>query len=298
MKELRGVIGPVTSPFDGRGELARRAFEANVLAHLAEGLSGVVIAGSTGEAALLDESERASLVEWARPHVSGEQWLIAGTGAESTRVCLQRCRTAAERGADAVLVVAPHYYTAAMTAEALRQHYARVADESPLPVILYNIPKYAHFALPQPVVAELARHENVIGIKDSSGDLAMLDQYLSAQSSSFTVLTGSGQTFAPALERGARGGILAIALFAGQMTVALFERHQAGDLDEARRLQELLGPAAARIVGALGVPGVKAALDAAGYVGGPVRSPLLPLAAATRQEVEALMERTRSAQAA
>ena len=298
MKELRGVIGPVTSPFDGRGELARGAFEANVRTHLAEGLSGVVIAGSTGEAALLDEGERASLVEWARPLVSDEQWLIAGTGAESTRVSIQRCRAAAERGAHAVLVVAPHYYTAAMTVEALRGHYARIADESPLPVILYNIPKYAHFALPQALVATLAKHENVIGIKDSSGDLTMLDQYLAAQDSSFTVLTGSGQTFAPALKRGARGGILAIALFAGPMTVALYERHEARDLDEAQRLQELLGPLAARIVGALGVPGVKAALDAAGLAGGAVRSPLLPLEAAQREEVEALIEQARSAQAA
>ena len=298
MRGLRGVFGPVTSPFDGRGELARSSFEANVRAHLAEGLSGIVIAGSTGEAALLDESERASLVEWARPLVSRDQWLIVGTGAESTRVCLQRCRTAAERGADAVLVVAPHYYTAAMTAAALRQHYLRVADESPLPVILYNIPKYAHFALPAPVVAELARHENVVGIKDSSGDLAMLGGYLEAQDAGFAVLTGSGQTFAPALGQGAQGGILAVALFAGPMTVALFEAHEIGEIDEARRLQELLAAPAARIVGALGVPGVKAALDAAGLAGGPVRSPLLPLEASQREEVEALMERVRSAHAA
>ena len=298
MRGLQGVFGPVTSPFDARGELARSAFEANVRAHLADGLAGVVTAGSTGEAALLDEGERASLVEWARPLVSREQWLIAGTGAESTRVCVQRCRAAAERGADAVLVVAPHYYTAAMTAAALHQHYQRVADESPVPVILYNIPKYAHFALPPAVVAELARHENVIGIKDSSGDLSLLDQYLEAQDAGFAVLTGNGQTFAPALEHGACGGILAMALYAGPLTVSLYESYEAQDLAEARRLQDLLGPLAARIVGALGVPGVKAALDAVGLTGGPVRLPLLPLDATQHEEVEALMERARSAHAA
>lgn len=287
----------MTSPFDGRGELARSAFEENVRAHLTEGLHGVVLAGSTGEAALLDESERASLVEWARPLVDSGQWLIVGTGAESTRVCVQRCRAAAERGADAVLVVAPHYYTSAMTPAALRQHYLAVADQSPAPVILYNIPKYAHFALPAQLVADLARHENVIGIKDSSGDLPMLEGYLAAQDAGFAVLTGSGQTFAQALERGASGGILAVALFAAAITVSLFELAEEEDAVGAARLQELLTPIAARIVGALGVAGVKAALDATGRTGGPVRPPLLPLDPSQRGEVEALLEQARAAHA-
>lgn len=292
MRELRGVLGPVTTPFDERGELARAAFAENVRAHLAEGLSGVVVAGSTGEAALLDEAERDALVEWARPIVPADRWLIAGTGAESTRACIRRCRSAHERGADAVLVVAPHYYTGAMTVEALREHYAKVADASPLPVILYNIPKYAHFALHPHLVSELARHETVIGIKDSAGDLAMLERYLEAQSATFTVLTGNGPTFLNALERGVRGGILAMALFAGPLTVTILERHGAGDAEGARRAQERISPAASRIVGAFGVPGVKAALDAAGLAGGPVRSPLQPLNQAQRDEVAALTDGT------
>jgi 4-hydroxy-2-oxoglutarate aldolase len=292
MRELRGVLGPVTTPFDERGELARAAFAENVRAHLAEGLSGVVVAGSTGEAALLDEAERGSLVAWARPIVPADRWLIAGTGAESTRACIRRCRSAHEQGADAVLVVAPHYYTGAMTLEALREHYAKVADASPLPVILYNIPKYAHFALHPHLVSELTRHENVIGLKDSAGDLAMLERYLEAQSATFTVLTGNGPTFLDALERGVRGGILAMALFAGPLTVTILERYGAGDAEGARRAQERISPAASRIVGAFGVPGVKAALDAAGLAGGPVRSPLQPLNQAQRDEVAALTDGT------
>ena len=286
--QLRGVLGPVTTPFDERGELARVAFVDNVRGHLAEGLAGVVVAGSTGEAALLDEEERGSLIEWARAVVPEDRWLIAGAGAESTRASVRRARAAHERGADAVLIVAPHYYTSAMTAEALRVHYRRVADDSPIPVILYNIPKYAHFALHPDVVAELAAHENVVGIKDSAGDLPMLERYLEVASATFTVLTGNGPTFLPALERGARGGILAMALFAGPLTLSIFERHEAGDAEGARRAQEQIARAASRVVGGLGVPGVKAALDAAGFVGGSVRSPLLPLGEVERAEVASL----------
>ena len=114
---------------------------------MAAGLHGVVVTGSTGEAALLDPAERADLVDAARHLIPPDKALLVGTGAESTRTCLQLTREAARRGADAVLVVAPHYYGPAMTAAAVRQHYLRVADASPVPVMLYNIPKYMHVAI-------------------------------------------------------------------------------------------------------------------------------------------------------
>ena len=215
--------------------------------------------------------------------------LLMGTGAESTRLTVRRCHEAHTVGADAVLVVAPHYYSGAMSVEALRAHYRRVADDSPLPVLLYNIPKYMHFRLEPALVAELATHENVVGIKDSSGDLALLQAYLQAQSDSFTVLTGNGAQLHAALTAGARGGILAVALFAAGRAVAIHRAHAAGDPATAERLQAELKPAAATIVGELGVPGVKAAMDAAGLHGGPVRAPLLDLDAAARARVAALM---------
>jgi 4-hydroxy-2-oxoglutarate aldolase len=181
-RSLGGILAPVVTPFTaGSEDLDLDGFRANLRAHLADGLAGIVVAGSTGEAALLSEEERSRLVGAAREEVPGDRWLIAGTGAESTRQCVERSRAAHAAGADAVLVVAPHYYANAMTAGALLAHYRRVADESPLPVILYNIPKYMHFALPAELVAQLAEHPNVIGIKDSSGDLAMLKGFLRAQ---------------------------------------------------------------------------------------------------------------------
>src|SRR5690606_14250645 len=155
------------------------------------GLSGVVVAGSTGEAALLSEAERGALVATAREHTPAGKLVIAGCGGESTRQTVARTQQAKENGADAVRAGAPHYYANAMTEEVLRAHYQRVAEESPLPVILYNIPKYMHFALPAELVAELAAHQNIVGIKDSSGQLEMLKGFLRAQSPTFSVLTGS-----------------------------------------------------------------------------------------------------------
>jgi 4-hydroxy-2-oxoglutarate aldolase len=289
-KVLGGVLGPVVTTFDdATEELAAVPFRANLRAHLDAGLSGIVVAGSTGEAALLEEHERHRLLEWARAVVPDEKWLIAGAGAESTRLTIRRATEAAECGADAILVVAPHYYGAQMTPEALATHFRRVADESPIPVILYNIPKYVHFALAPGLVQELAAHGNVVGIKDSSGDLAQLGAYLNAQSERFTVLTGSGAGLYPSLEMGARGGILAVALFAAPVSVALCRAFANGDVAAAGRAQERLLPLARTIVGELGVAGVKTAMDLVGLTGGRVRSPLLPLRPGARERVSELL---------
>lgn len=298
-RKLAGVLGPVVTTFDETtGDLAAIPFRANVRAHLDAGLTGVVVAGSTGEAALLEEHERLQLVEWARAVVPDERWLIVGIGGESTRLTIRRAQEAAERGADAALVVAPHYYGAQMTPEALATHFRRLADDSPLPVILYNIPKYVHFPLPAGLVRELAMHENVVGIKDSSGDLAQLGAYLDAQSERFTVLTGSGSGLYPAMEMGARGGILAVGLFAAPISVSLWRAFTSGDMTAAGRAQERLVPLARAIVGELGVPGVKAALDFVGLAGGPTRPPLLPLRTRERERVAELLRAAGLARAA
>ena len=289
---LQGVFGPVVTTFDREtGDVDRDAFAANLRAHLEAGLHGVVVTGSTGEAALLDERERMTLADVARTAIPSERVLIVGTGAESTRTAQRLTRLAAERGADAALVVAPHYYGAkAMTSAALRDHYTAIADDSPIPIALYNIPKYMHFSLPPQLVAELARHENIVGIKDSSGDVELIAKYLEAQSDSFSVLTGNGGTFKRALELGARGGILAVALFATNLALEIYEAmSRGGDTARADRAQERLTPPSAKIVGEMGVPGVKAALDFVGLNGGPVRSPLTPLGAAELTQVAELL---------
>ncbi|MBM3907848.1 MAG: dihydrodipicolinate synthase family protein [Gemmatimonadetes bacterium] len=287
--KLSGILGPVTTPFSATEALDLKGLTSNIRSHLAHGLQGIVVCGSTGEAALLDEMDRNHLVESARQAVPSDRLLLMGTGAESTRQCVTRCRDAGARGADAVLVVAPHYYGPQMTMDAVRAHYLRVADESPVPVVLYNIPKYMHFRLEPDVVAELSMHENVVGIKDSSGDLALLEGYLQAQGASFTVMTGNGGQLLPALQAGARGGILAVSLFAAGLCVDVYEGFRSRDLQRATAAQEKLKPMASQIVAGLGVAGVKAAMDAVGLVGGPVRMPLTALTAEQRRTVQALL---------
>jgi 4-hydroxy-2-oxoglutarate aldolase len=286
---LHGIFAPVITPFLQNGELDRSGFEQNVRAHLQHGLRGIVVTGSTGEAPLLDERERESLVEWARPHVAGDRVLIAGVGAESTRTTLRYAEHAAERGVDAVMVVAPHYFGSAMTTDAMRAHYLRIADESPAPVVIYNIPKYMHFTLAPSLVQELAKHENVIGIKDSSGERELMESYLPAQNDTFTVLTGSGQLWKTAVQIGSRGGVLGVSLFAASLTKAVLEAVERRDAATADALQNRLTPLAKEIVGVMGVAGVKAAMDVVGLHGGAPRLPLLPLGRADLERVRQLL---------
>jgi dihydrodipicolinate synthase/N-acetylneuraminate lyase len=291
MVKLHGVLAPVVTTFQAsNGELDRAAFVANLRAHLEAGVEGVVVAGSTGEAALLDERERSVLIEAAREVLPGDRLLLAGTGAESTRAALRLTKQAAQRGVSAVLVVAPHYYSGAMTAQALSAHYRAIADDSPVPVVLYNIPKYMHYSLTPTLVMELAAHENIIGIKDSSGDLELLAAYINAQSERFTVLTGNASTFAPALAAGARGGILAVALFATALTIGIYEAEQRADRKAATDLQARLKPLGTRIVGELGVPGVKRAMDLVGLAGGVVRSPLQSVSQSDASAIAGLLQ--------
>ena len=295
-KRLEGIIAPVVSTFDATtGELAVDPFLANIAAHLASGLSGVVIAGSTGEAPLLSEDERERLVEAARGALPDEAWLIAGIGAEATWQAIHRARAAAERGADAVLVLPPNYYIEAMTPQAVELHYRRLADASPVPLILYNIPRFTRITLEGDLVRSLAAHGNIVGIKDSAGQLERLGQYLDAQSDTFSVLTGNGGTANTAFEQGARGGILAVSLFAAELCMELYEAARAGRKGEAAEAQLRLTPLARDAAGALGPAGIKAALDLVGLNGGPVRPPLLPITAEQRETVATLLQHARVA---
>ncbi len=288
MISLHGILAPVVTPFTPAGEIDADGFVSNLGAHLGAGLRGIVVAGSTGEAALLDEDERLRLVELARAEVPRDRTLIVGTGGESTRAVIARSRDAAERGADAVLVVAPHYYGAAVGDDALEEHYVRVADASPIPVLLYTIPKYMHFAIPADVVMRLARHENIVGMKDSSGDAALLAGYLAAKSPTFRVLTGSGTLYGEALRLGADGAILAVALFAPERSLAVLTAHEQSDAPAALAAQAQLTPLAAEIVARLGVAGVKCALDVVGLTGGTPRPPLRPLSGTSLDTVRHL----------
>jgi 4-hydroxy-2-oxoglutarate aldolase len=288
-RRFSGVMGPMVTPFKADESLDIPGFEQNVRGHIAAGLHGVLVAGSTGEAALLGDDERRILTEAARKLVPDDRILLVGTGAESTRHCIARCRDAASSGADAVLVVAPHYYSSSMSPSALKAHFTRVADESPIPVLLYNIPKYMHFRLEPELIAELATHENIRGMKDSAGDMTYFARYAESNSDTFDVMTGHGGTFATALSLGARGGILAVALFAAELALEVWHAHNDQRTADAEAAQKPLVPMAAEIVARMGVPGVKAAMDRIGLRGGHVRWPLLSVPSADLTVIEELL---------
>jgi 4-hydroxy-2-oxoglutarate aldolase len=251
-------------------------------------MDGVLVGGSSGESALLENDDRRQLLTLARERVPADKWLIAGIGSESTRLTIQRANDARDAGADAVLVISPHYFLKRMSEPALLAHFRAVADASPLPVLLYNMPAYSHIVLSPAFVHEMAQHGNVIGMKDSAGNIPVLQQYLEAQNDQFKVLTGSGGTVVPALAAGASGAILAIALYAGPAVRKMVDLFRAGDRDAAASLQGTLTPLAMDIAGAMGPAGIKAAMDLVGLSGGPTRSPLQPVSA---EELETIRTR-------
>lgn len=268
----------------------RRAFQANLRRWLDHPVDGFVVAGSTGEAPLLDEIEILRLVEWAREVTPRAVPVVAGTGLESTRGTVRLCREVARNGADAVLVRPPSYYAGAMTAGALDAHYRAVADGSPVPVVLYHIPRYVPVDLEPDLVAGLVRHENVAGIKDSSGDIRNLGELADACSGEASVLVGSGTLLYGGLEVGAAGGVLAVGLLATGACAEILSAWRDGDTGRAGSLQERVGDLHRAVVGKLGVAGVKAALDRLGLEGGPVRSPLRDLDDEGRRRAERALE--------
>jgi 4-hydroxy-2-oxoglutarate aldolase len=244
-------------------------------------LSGLVVLGSTGEAVLLDEDESDRAVVAAREAWPAGRPFVVGTGRESTAATIHATRRAASLGADAVLVRTPGFYKAQMNADVFVRHYTAVADASPVPVLLYNFTAVTGVNLPPVAVSKLAAHSNVIGVKESSGDIAQIAEFVKGSRAGFNVLAGSSTTFYSALGVGAVGGVLALSCVLPDACVRVFELTRAGKHAEASALQMRLMPMA-KLVGSMhGIAGLKAALKLVGCdVGGP-RSPLAPVSDAT-----------------
>ena len=277
--ELSGVLAPATTPFDPvTGEADVISLRSNVRRGMEAPLRGIVLFGSTGEGLLLDEDEKTRLTAATRELVDGGRLLLCGTGAESTRATIRQTRAAAEGGADAVLVQPPSFYKPLMTPAALRDHYLAVADASPIPVLMYQVPpRFSGVELEPGLVAEVARHPNVAGIKDSSGDLRTLGALIDACRGGCSVLAGSGAVLYAALEMGAVGGILAVSLLLPRECADLCTAFGEERFADAGRLQERIAPLHKAVVGEMGIPGMKAALDSLGMHGGAPRPPIQPL---------------------
>ena len=286
---LSGIFPALTTPFE-KGELSPAGLKSNIEKYNRYGLSGYVVLGSTGEGILMNDLEGLKAIDLVRSTASPEKVVIAGTGTESTGPTIEFTNKAADAGAQFALVVTPFYYKAQMTAQALETYYLEVAEKSKIPVILYNVPKFTGLDLPLQSVVTLSHHPNIVGLKDSSGNVSSLGEALKACPKDFNVLQGSGSVLAASLALGASGGILALADMAPAESVQIYESVKAGKWEKARETQLRVLTVNQRIVGTYGVPGIKSALDLLGYFGGDPRPPLRPVTSEIKESIRRILE--------
>jgi 4-hydroxy-2-oxoglutarate aldolase len=269
------------------GEVDTAGIRANVRKWIAAGLGGIVAIGTNGEAALLEDDECERIIDAARQEVPRDRVLVAGAGHESTRATIAAAKRAASAGADAVLVKTPYTYRNHVGVAGLVAHYTAVADASPVPVLLYNFPASTGVNLSAETVARLAAHPNIVGMKETSTDAAQFADLSAAVPRDFTVLCGAAPGLLGAVCAGATGAIVAIAGVAPDLLLELVALARAGRVDEAREIQHRITPLARAVTTGYGIPGLKKALDLAGFVGGDPRPPLQP---AGREATDTLRE--------
>jgi 4-hydroxy-2-oxoglutarate aldolase len=287
---LDGVFPPIPTPFDVQGDVAYAQLVGNIERWNAYALGGYVVLGSNGEAAYLTVDEKVRVLEEARQVIPPDKVMIAGTGSESTRATIALTRQAAQAGCDVALVVTPHFYGGKMTSQALSAHYQAVADAATIPVLVYNVPKFTHLDLETQAIAHLAEHPNIIGVKDSSGNIAKLADVVRLTGPEFQVLAGTAGYFFAGLTLGAVGGVLALANIAPQQSIDIYQHFKAGRWEEAAELQRRMVPVNAAVTARFGIAGLKAALAMLGFYGGPVRAPLLDLTQEERQALRGVLE--------
>ena len=286
---LNGILPPLTTPSNQEGRVDFDALARNVERYNETGLAGYVALGSNGEAVHLTQDERTVVITTIKQAASTNHTIVAGINEFSTRAAIDRSRAAADAGADFVLVITPYFYKSRMTGDALRRHFTEVADNSPAPVLIYNVPQNTGVVIEPAVIAELAAHENIAGVKDSAGNFGAIAETIRRAPEGFTVLTGNGGILYPSLLMGARGAILAVACAAPRACVDLYAAVGQGDHARARELQNRIAPLSHIVTAGLGVAGLKAAMEMAGYAGGEPRAPLAPVTRSEREKIESVM---------
>jgi 4-hydroxy-2-oxoglutarate aldolase len=289
---LNGILPPVTTPFDREGDVDLGALKNNIARYNETGLAGYVALGSNGEAAHLSRDEQTRVVETIKRAAAPGHTLVAGVNEHATRAAIESARALADNGAEAALVITPYFYKSKMTREALTRHFREVADHSPIPVLIYNVPQNTGVVIEPATIAALAAHENIIGVKDSAGNFGAVAETLRCAPSGFAVMVGNGGILYPSLMMGATGAILAVACAAPRQCVELHQAAQAGNHARARDLQNRLAPLSQIVTAGLGVAGLKAALDMAGYAGGETRLPLIDVTDSERAQIKAVMRDT------
>jgi 4-hydroxy-2-oxoglutarate aldolase len=288
--DLSGIIPPIPTPFkDGRVD--RKALARNVVQWSQTGIRGLLALGSNGEYVYLSEAEKRLVVEAVVRAAPDDMVVMVGSGCESTAESIRLTADCAAMGAHCALVVTPSYYAGRMTPEALEAHFTAVADAAAIPTLLYNVPKFTGINLTAGSVMRLSRHPNILGIKDSTGNVAQLGTFLNDSADDFQVLVGTAGALFSALSLGCTGGILALANVAPEACVRIHRLVAAGDMPAARDLQRKMIPVNQAVTSTYGIPGLKAALDMRGYAGGDPRPPLMPLGAGDRENLKGVLAR-------
>ncbi len=286
---IKGIMPPVTTPIVG-GEVAYDKLAENISAWNRTGLSGYVVMGSNGESAFLTRDEKLRIVATVKKSLGAGRILIAGTGSDSIKETVSLSNDAADMGADYALVLTPSFYKSEMNGPAFVRYFTEVADRTKIPVIIYNVPKFTGVDIQASSVSQLAGHENIVGLKNSSENTAQTAETVASVPADFSVLVGTASVLYPGLAAGAKGGILALANIAPDECVRLQELVSLGKHDEASALQKKLIPVNRAVTSRYGVPGLKAALDMLGYFGGEPRSPLAPLGDKERQDLKTILK--------
>jgi len=286
--DLHGIFPPITTPFVD-GEVAYDRLAANIEKWSQTGLKGLVVMGSNGEYVYLSAGEKRKLVEKTVASTPEHMLVIAGTGCESTKETIELTCDCAELGAHAALVVTPHYYGGRMNEAALQAYFTAVADHSPIPILLYNVPKFTHVNMSAKLVARLSGHPNIVGIKDSTGNVIQLGELANVVDADFNLLVGTAGALFGALTLGCVGGVLALANVAPQQCVKIYELLKDGNFEAAKKLQLKMIPVNQAVTATYGVPGLKAAMDMLGYFGGDPRPPLLPASDKEKSEIRNIL---------
>ena len=287
MLKLHGIFPPITTPFNSEGEIWKPKVQHNIEKWNLTGLSGYVVCGSTGESVMLTTEEKIQLWERVAEYAAPNKLLIAGTGVESVRETVALTNRAADIGYKAAMVRTPHYYKNLINNAAAQMLYFRaVADQTKIPIFIYNWPQVTGVDIPAEAVAELSHHPNIIAIKESSGNLEKVMQMIREVKKGFQVLTGSAPTLAPSFAVGAVGAVLAFANAAPYATISIWEAHRTRESEAALDWQNRIGRPAYLVTTKYGVPGLKYAMDLAGYYGGPPRLPLVVPTPEAKREIE------------
>ena len=291
MKKIHGVIPPMISPFKANGDLDTDAFVFNMKKWNEDRLAGYLVIGSNSETVYLSEEEKLELLKLTVEHAKKDRLVMVGSSQESARESIKLTNKCAKLGAHCALILTPFYYGASMDSKAMIRFFTEVADNSDIPILIYNVSKFTHVNIGADAVAELSRHKNIVGMKDSNGDVPQLATFLRVADPSFQVMTGTYGAWYPALAMGTTGIISAMANCCPNEIAETQELYETGKHKESFDLYQRMFPVNAAVTGGFGIAGLKYACDYLGYKGGHVRNPLADLNEAQKDQVRAIVDK-------